>query len=376
MKKQTIKIPTGTDPFDYTEYEIDLPKGVTKIYSQEPYVLEAFEMYSKSFGDDFKMKPIENGLIKATISEVTGNSAIVQLNQKFSTVIDLKREKNEYLKYIAEGLSIDLKVHAGKKDDYSVSFGGAVNDLKYKEVLESIGQRVAYQGFIKELVAGGYSVIIDGIEVFMPGSLASMNKLSDFNVMVGKTVYVCPINYSDVFKKIVVSHREYLKCLKPEELSKVKYDVKYKGKVTGCANFGIFAEFNTTNLNNPLVLTGLIPLSEMDETTTDKFTKKQFKDGDEIEFYAKFISDKDGNKIILTKFYINWEEIVEKYKPDTVVKFNVIKVDGNIIFGSIDNTRLIGTIVNYEEPLKIGDSIELKISKLDIVSKKLFLKKL
>ena len=378
MKQKILVSRSTTDPFDLEEFDIELPSK-TKIYSQEPYVLEAIKMYG--LDSNFSMNDIENGLAKAKITEVKGNSAIVELNEKYSTVIDLKREKPEYVKYITEGLTIDLKVHKNKKDDYSVSFSGAVNDLKYKEILESIGQKVAYRALVKELVFGGYLMIIDGIEVFMPGSLASMNKLSNFEELVGKYIYVCCINYSDQSysgqsKKIVVSHREYLKSLKPEELSKVKYDVQYKGKITGCSNFGIFAEFNTTGLENPLVLTGLIPMSEMDEETLTKFNKKQFKDGEVLNFYAKFIADKEGNKIILTKHYINWDEIVEKYKPNTKVAFNIIKIENNVIFGSIDDTRLIGTITNYDNEVKVGDQVNLMISKIDRGSKKIFLKPL
>lgn len=375
--KQKIYIKNNDvdDPFDVLEYEIDLPNK-TKVLCTEKYALDALALYSKSFGESFNLKSIDDGLTKAKVTEVTGNYAQVQLNEKFSTVIDLTKEKQEYLKYITAGLTLDLKVTKNKSDGYNVSFSGAINELKYKEILESIGQKVAYKATVKDLINGGYFLIIDGIEVFMPGSLAGMNKLSNFEEMIGKSIYVCPINYSDTFKKIVVSHREYLKSLKPEELSKVKYDVKYSGKITGCSGFGIFAEFNTTQLDQPLVLTGLIPLSEMDEETSIKFNKREFKDGDEIEFYVKFIADKDGNKIILTKHYINWDEVVERYKPNTKVSFNIIKIEGTVIFGAIDDSRLIGTITNYEGDIKVGDSINLMISKIDRASKKIFLKSL
>ena len=373
--KQTISLTNHQDPFNVTEIEVDLPLK-TKVYCTEEYALEALKMYGIDVENSYKMKPIESGLSKAKITKIHGDVAHIELNEKYSTTIDLTREKREYLQYITEGSTIDLRVTRGKKDEYFASFSGAINELKYKEVLESIGQRVAYKATVKELINGGYYLIIDGIEVFMPGSLAGMNKLANFEEMIGKTIYVCPINYSDQFKKIVVSHREYLKSLKPEELSKVKYDVEYKGKITGCSGFGIFAEFNTTNFENPLVLTGLIPISEMDEVTTEKFNKRILKDGDELEFYVKFIADKDGNKIILTKHYINWDEVLEKYKPNTKVPFNIIKIENNVIFGSIDNTRLIGTINNYEGEVNVGEAINLMISKIDKASKKIFLKTL
>lgn len=370
MKKLKIK----KNDFDYDYINFDLPNK-TNVYCDEQYVVSDLEKYLKSFGDSFKSYEIEDGLNKVTISEIKGNTALVDLNQKYSTTIDLTKEKKEYLSYITEGVTLDLKLVKNKSDDtVTASFSNAVNEMKYREIYSSIGQKVAYMAHVKELINGGYFLNIDGIEVFMPGSLASMNKLSNFEALVGKKIYVCPVNYSDQFEKIVVSHREYLRTLKPIELEKVKYDVLYTGKITGTSGFGIFAEFNTTNLNDPLVLTGLIPSSEMDEITLKLFNSRQFKDGHEIQFYVKFISDKDGNKIILSKHYLNWDEIYEKYKPNTEVKFTVLKIENNVVFGSIDNTRLIGTIANYQEPLKIGDSIQLYMSKVDNENKRCFLK--
>lgn len=368
------KIKIKKDDFDFDYINVDLPNK-TYVYCDEPYALTDLEQYLNSFGEDFKTYELEDGLNKVTISEVHGNTAFVDLNQKYSTTIDLSKEKKEYLSYITEGVTLDLKLIKNKNDDsFTASFSNAVSEMNYREIYGSIGQKVAYMATVKELVNGGYFLNIDGVEVFMPGSLASMNKLSNFEALVGKKIYVCPVNYSDQFQKIVVSHRDYLRTLKPFELEKIKHDILYTGKITGTSGFGIFAEFNTTNLNDPLVLTGLIPSSEMDEVTLKLFNSRQFKDGQEIQFYVKFVSDREGNKIILSKHYLNWDEIYEKYKPNTEVKFTVLKIENNVVFGSIDDTRLIGTIANYQDPLKIGDNIQLFMSKVDNENKRCFLK--
>ena len=100
----------------------------------------------------------------------------------------------------------------------------------------------------------------------MPGSLGGVNKLHDFNVLVGKELVVMPITYSRDKETIVVSHREYLRTLIPSAIEELKENIKDKvvGFVTGTTKFGIFAEFNQC-------LTGLIPKAELDESTQELF---------------------------------------------------------------------------------------------------------
>jgi ribosomal protein S1 len=83
-----------------------------------------------------------------------------------------------------------------------------------------------------------------------------MNKLVNFESLIGKTIYVVPINYSKEKDYIVVSHREYLKALVPQEMEKLIIAQKYNGFVTGTSRHGVFVEFNGC-------LTGLIAKSDI-----------------------------------------------------------------------------------------------------------------
>jgi ribosomal protein S1 len=368
---QKIKIKNEHDILDDKFIEIEVDKK-TKILSTEPYVKELYDLYLQKTPNYKEID--DNSITEGLITKVTDTQAIIQINEKYSTVLDLTKEKKEYIKYIQPNKIIDLKV-TKNKDSYNASFSSAVQDLKYKEIYDSINQKVAYLAKVKELTNGGYFLNIDGITVFMPGSLAGMNKLSNFEELLGKEIYVMPVNYSKQFKLIVVSHREYLKTLLPLELEKVKYDIEYTGRITGINKYGIFIEFNTeNNLENPFIITGLIPTSEMDKETKEKFEKKELKAGDYYKFYVKNIVNE--KKVILTKFYINWVEMIKKYKINTDVKCKVEKKQDNLLFLSIDDTRLMGTIHNYKGNVEIGDIIELQISKIDLKTKKIFLKKI
>ena len=367
-----IEIYNEQDPFNSNFVELDVNEK-DKIHCNEEYVEDAYAMYANYFGDKkLDYDTAIQGITKATVSKVSGDTAHIDINEKYSTVIDLTKEKKEYLQFIQEDSVIDLKVQK-KKDQYSASFSDAVHDIKRNEIVTSIGEQVAYKAKVKELIYGGYYLTIDGIDVFMPGSLAGMNKIVNFEALINLEMYVMPINFSKNYNMVVVSHREYLKTLKPKEIEVAKYDKEYAGKVTGASKFGIFAEFNTENdKTQPMVLTGLIPISEMDDATVERFNAREFKPGDAIDFFIKNIVNE--NKIILTKFYTDWEKVFKDYNASKEVNCKVVKKQGNIIFGVIDDTKLIGTITNYDKDCDIGDIIRLKISKVDVNNKKIFFK--
>lgn len=369
---QKISIRNDENPLEEKFIEMDVPNGI-KILCDEEYVGDALNMYLNYIDDPKTFGDIDNNTIQnSVITSVSETTANVQLNKKYSTVIDITKEKKEYLSYIQPNAVLDLKVNK-VKGAYTASFSNAVQDIKLREIVDSIGKRVAYYATVKELVHGGYYLIIDGIQVFMPGSLAGMNKLSNFDELIGKKIYVTPINYSQNFNMVVVSHREYLKTLKPMELERIKTDVNYKGKITGVSKFGVFVEFNTDgDIDKPFILTGLIPSSEMDDVTLEIFKNKDYKAGDVVEFYVKNVVNE--NKIILTKIFIDWEKTFEEYEAGRKVSCKVIKIQNNVFFLTIDDTKLVGTIVNYDKECEQGDIIELKISKIDKVSRKIFLR--
>lgn len=351
---------------------IEVRKG-DRIFSKEKNVAEVYAMYEGFIEDPKEFGEIDDYSIKTSlVTDVTSTYATVQLNKKYSTTIDISKEKKEYVSYIQPNAVLNFKVHQ-KGGNLLASFSDAVVQTKFDSIINSIDKNVAFLAKVEELVNGGYYVTIDGITAFMPGSLASMNKLTDFESLLGKELYVKVVNYSKQFNKIVVSHEDYLKQLIPMEIDRIDYKAIYKGRITGVSKFGIFAEFNTdSDLEKPFILTGLIPSSEMDPLTRDLFNSRGLKSGDEIGFYVKTVVS--SSKIILTKIFIDWDETFNSFEKGKKVNCKIVKIKDNVIFAAIDNTDLIGTISNYDKECKEGDILKLAISFIDTNSKKIFLK--
>jgi ribosomal protein S1 len=267
-------------------------------------------------------------------------------------------------------MKVDVKVKTAPNGTVMASISDAIDEVKFNEILKSIGNKsVGFTGKILELINGGYWVEVGGIKCFMPGSLAGLNKLWNFESIVGKTLIIMPISYSNEKNTIIVSHREYLATLIPHAVSDLNENVKdhITGFVTGTTKFGIFAEFNEC-------LTGLIPNTELDEETLDKFNRNEIKPGDAIEFWAKdIISDK---KIILTQKgpkEDTWDGVDERYKPMMITSGVVTKVTKYGAFVELEKgiSGLIHKTKLKDVSLDKGDTVNVKIQGVNMSERKI-----
>jgi len=218
--------------------------------------------------------------------------------------------------------------------------------------------------------------MIQGIECFMPGSLAGINKLHDFSSIIGKEIYVVPVSFSPERGTLVVSHRKYLQALIPNEISSLKetQGETLTGNVTGTAKYGVFVEFNKC-------LTGMIHNNDLDEETLVKFKAREIKPGDQISFMVKDIIS--NTKITLTQkanIVVNpWSDITSRYTIPSVIEATVKTKKDYGLFITIEEgvTGLLHVSELGEEVMsvfKAGDKITVQITRIDVDSMKVFLK--
>ena len=367
MKTKTkIKIKTSEENILNEEYiEVDLPYG-TKILCNEAYVKEALDMYLDKIPENLNYNLNDGEIVEGKITNIYNNNAVVDINGKHTVFVDINKERSDYKKFIKTGLPIKIKL-SKKNDEYTGSFTNAIKNDIFMDIYNSIGNQIAYKAKVTNLIHGGYYLNIDGVDVFMPGSLGGLNKLVDFQDLIGKTLIVMPINYSTEKNTIVVSHRAYLHTLIPEAIKNIEenLDKTYNGFITGTTDFGIFIEFNQC-------LTGLIPSNELNNEYLNKFNNKLIKPGDLIEFKIKnIINDK---KIILTQLDNDvWKDLDKKYIPKSNYTGKIIKKKNYGLFIELEKD-VIGLLSNDNidyNNYNINDNIEVIIEKLDIVNHKI-----
>ena len=375
MTEQEITIQLSDDPFDTKVMKVQVPHG-TKIMSTESYADDALSMYGLIDATLEKTQLIEDNIAYTTSGEITSISkdrktALIDIKSKYTAYCALSKEPDYIVEQLQVGMEIDVKIKTNQKTgDIIASIGDALREVKLKEIKEAIGNKtVGFTGLVKELIHGGYWVDVAGIKCFMPGSLGGLNKLHDFNSLVGKEIVVMPITFSREKDTLVVSHREYLRTMIPITIEKLNETIKEErtGIVTGTTKFGVFAEFDEC-------LTGLIPKSELTDSLQQSLDDRNIKPGDEITFWAKeVISDR---KIILSQLGPRidlWDGIDEKYKPMMITEGKITKITSYGAFVELEKgiSGLIHKSKLKDANLTKGDIVNIRIGSVNVSDRKI-----
>ena len=396
VKKETKSF-TNTnqslEEFDWDAHVADCPSrmrkgnpfvktnGNAKVFYQGADAQKWFDLYEGIMAD-FKAVIEPNEHYDGTIYSASNDWAMLDVGHREMIYIDLSREPSSIKNLIEVGAKFTVRVLSTKNQKGfilgSISEGmrqTIINDLKKSIETGS----TAYIGTVTSMIpGGGYMVNIQGIDCFMPGSLAGANKLADFESIIGTEMYVVPVSYSYEKGTVVVSHRKYLQAMIPNEVEKLRSAAKdqvFTGEVTGSAKFGVFIEFNGC-------LTGMIHINDLNEEWTAKLEAKQVNPGDSIEFSIKeIISEK---KIMLTQKeeveVVNpWDGLAAKYNVPVSVQGTVKAIKDYGIFITIEE-GIVGLLHISElegidtSSIKKGDPITVTVTRIDEASRKVFLK--
>ena len=352
----------------------------------EPYVVEAMKMYAQSCSDEVmeaiaeyerlgKFRDVREGNV--TDYDEKKSTANIALSQKHSVAVDIN--KSESVK-VGDKIDVVVTKARGHLSADASSKTAQLERLRQELVKEIQTPTSAYSGLVKEIVYNGANVFngfivdIKGVKCFMPGTESDVVPLNDFNDLLGKELYVMPVN--QIKDSIIVSHKEYLNTLKPsvlDELENLPKGSVVTGVVSSIKHFGAFI------LIKECVAT-LLSVSEMNEVTEAKFKAGQLKVGDPIDFYIESINDE---KVIITQTVSKTEgwdklkETIEKstdYKLKGVVK-NIFD-NGVVILSEEFNgiTFFLSSKVVIMDNLSVGQEVELPVESVDTVKKTVRLK--
>lgn len=346
-----------------------------KVYSREPYAQELYDILVENSPE---IKPSLN------IGEIHAGN-IYAVDQEWITV-DIGYRESVYVKASKESEEVRMMLPGEEtavlitetKGTLTGSITGGVKHKTFMDLRAGIEEgNTAWIGKVKNMIEnGGYIVTVQGIDCFMPGSLAGINKLSDFSSIVGEEIYVVPVSFSPDRGTIVVSHRKYLQALIPQAINNLKENIQEpkEGNVTGTAKYGVFVEFDKC-------LTGMIHNNELNEDTLVRFKNRDIKPGEPINFFVKDIIS--NNKITLTQkegTTVNpWINISSRYQIPSIVAAKVKTKKDYGIFVNIEEgvTGLLHVSElpdNKLEEYMIGDSLDVQITRIDESSMKVFLK--
>ena len=346
-----------------------------QVFSREPYAQELYDLM-KGASQNIKPELFIGEIHDGTIHGVTEEWITIDINYREMVYVKSSKESDE-VRQLLPGAETAVLI-TETKGLLTGTITGGVKHKTFMDLRDAIDEgNTAWIGTVNNMIEnGGYIVKVQGVDCFMPGSLAGINKLSDFSSIVGEELYVVPVSFSPDRGTLVVSHRKYLQALIPSKIEELKetIDNEQTGHVTGTAKYGVFVEFNKC-------LTGMIHNNDLDEETLVKFKAREIKPGDAIAFKVKdIVSDK---KITLTQkanMDVNpWADITTRYQiPSNVVAKVKTKKDYGLFITIEDNvTGLLHISEIGEETMSVfrpGDEITVQITRIDVESMKVYLK--
>jgi small subunit ribosomal protein S1 len=400
VKVQEVKITNANPPlegFDWDAYASDCPSKSRKvnerinaptgwrIFSKEPYAGELLDLmleHENKKPSQFKINV--GSTYSGVVHKVSEQWSLIDINYREFIYIDMSKEDAGIKEQMTPGGMVDVQiVEDGTTNRRGFILGSVTAGIKtanFHEIMKSIeGGSTAYVGKVGQTIpGGGYIVEVQGVECFMPGSLAGINKLPDFESIVGTELYVVPVSFSDRKGTIVVSHREYLKALIPGKISDLRENSEGQmaGEVTGTTKFGVFVEFDQC-------LTGMIHINDLTPEYVTKHKSREIAPGDDITFYVKEIIN--DNKIILSQVETvlkvdPWRDIDQRIKTPAEVQGTVRAVKDYGLFVDIEDgvTGLlhiseIQDIINIKD-INPDDLITVQVTRIESATRKVFLK--
>lgn len=322
-------------------------------FSREPYAQKLFDIYSGHSTTVVNKDLIKGDCVNITdIYNIKDDLIDIELSGGLTITIDLNREKRFIQIFgFTDVLEFTNNLKSDKFKEQLLNQGliayvtesapnikislwqGYLMGIREEFMLEISNPSKAYTAKVKEANKGGFFVEVQGIDAFMPGSLAAPNKINDFQSYVGKEVIVMIEDFLKDMNSFIVSHKKYIAYILPQKLSEINMMEKYNGKVTGASKYGIFIEFGE-------FFTGLLHVSKMSEETKLAFKNREFKPGDPIEFYVGEVT-KD-KRVILTeenpqeklekiqKFIVSSQDVILHAEIAAVMKFGIIVNVGDI----------------------------------------------
>ncbi len=394
--ESTYKIQTASDipPVDIKKIK---KIGITAGASTPDWVIkEVIHKMSELDKQDLELSfadAFESSLVTLTTGQITKgkiigynmNEVFVDLGYKSDGIIPMHEFSDDPEfnpeKSLKVGDEIDVFVVRVNDGEGNVLLSKKkVDAVKGWDVIES-----AYEAQnpvnvrITEKVNGGVIGNANGVRIFIPASQLSDRFVKDLSEFVKQILPVQIIEINKQKRKVVGSARVLIEKNKESVSSELWGSIEigktYNGVVKSLMDFGAFVDIGGVD--------GLVHLSELSWNKV-KHPSEVVKVGDEISVTVlEFDREKKRISLGYKKAEENpWNKVAEKYQVGNVITGKVVRLvpfgafveieqglDGLVHISQISNVRL----GKPGDVLKVGQTVEAKITELDTEAKKISL---
>jgi small subunit ribosomal protein S1 len=312
------------------------------------------ESFAQLFEQSLANQRIRPGMIlTGLVVDLTSDVVIVNVGLKSEAVIPLEQFKNERGEVevkVGDQVEVALDSVEDGTGETRLSREKAKRARTWTRLEEAFNKSEIVTGVITGRVKGGFTVEIENVRAFLPGSLVDVRPVRDTSYLEGKPLEFKVIKLDQKRNNVVVSRRAVVEQEFSAERSALMDNLQegavVRGTVKNLTDYGAFVDLGGID--------GLLHITDMAWKRV-KHPSEVVKVGDEVEVrILKF--DRERSRVSLGLKQLGadpWQNIARRYPP------------GTRVFGKVTN------IADYGAFVEIEDGVEglVHVSEMDWTNK-------
>ncbi len=296
------------------------------------------ESFAELFEESFASQQLKSGaIITGTVVAVNDDVVLISAGLKSEAVIPIEQfqnEKGEAEVSVGDEFEVALDAVEDGFGETKLSREKAVRARTWIELEKAFEKSEVVTGLINGRVKGGFTVEIDNVRAFLPGSLVDVRPVRDPAYLEGKSLEFKVIKLDQRRNNVVVSRRAVVEqeysAEREELLESLQEGNTVKGIVKNLTDYGAFVDLGGID--------GLLHITDMAWKRV-KHPSEVVNVGDEIDVkILKF--DRERQRVSLGIKQLGddpWHDLARRYPPQTRM------------FGKVTNIADYGCFVEIEE---------------------------
>ena len=334
------------------------------------------ENFAQLFEESLKQLETRPGaIVKGTVVAIDKDIVLVDAGLKSESAIPAEQFKNaEGALEIAVGDTVDVALDA-VEDGFGetiLSREKAKRHEAWVELEKAYEEKATIKGIINGKVKGGFTVEVNSVRAFLPGSLVDVRPVRDTVHLEGKELEFKVIKLDAKRNNVVVSRRAVIEAENSAEreslLANLEEGLEVKGIVKNLTDYGAFVDLGGVD--------GLLHITDMAWKRV-KHPSEIVNVGDEIQVKVlKF--DREKSRVSLGMKQMGsdpWSEIAQRYPEGTRLSGQVTNltdygcfveiedgVEGLVHVSEMDWTN---KNIHPSKVVNLGDVVEVMVLEID-----------
>jgi small subunit ribosomal protein S1 len=296
------------------------------------------QSFAEMFEESLVHQEMNRGaVVIGTVVDIQPDNVIVHAGLKSEGVIPIGEFRNaagELEVAVGDQVEVTLEAVEDGFGETRLSREKAKRDQVWRRLEQAYENEAIVKGIISGKVKGGFTVDIDDIRAFLPGSLVDVRPVRDPTFLEGKELEFKVIKLDKRRNNVVVSRRAVVETEFSAEreamLQSLEEGMVIKGIVKNLTDYGVFVDLGGID--------GLLHITDMAWKRV-KHPSEIVNVGDEIEVKVlKF--DRERNRVSLGMKQLGqdpWADLARRYPANTR------------LFGKVTNIADYGCFVEIEE---------------------------